>query len=293
MPSFYPLIDVLERAEKSFDARGVIYVVKNVKDDKKYVGFTINAAYARMRSHVYAALEKGCKFTFSKALREHGIESFVAGLIETGHEELSVLKDLEIKYVAELATLRPLGYNMTKGGEGGITRDMRSEEEWAEIGKNISAKRKGVPCPLRQREKLKRPVLQIDRETGDVIARFDSYTSAFNTTKINNISLCCHGKLPHAGGFIWQFADERREGYGKWSQEKRDAMSERSKKSNKLARPVQQLDPESGAVIATFSSTKDVRETLGFKTVDTCARKGIIRYGFAWRYVSPKLCDLQ
>ena len=50
-------------------------------------------------------------------------------------------------------------------------------------------------------------VIQYTKD-GDFVYEFESTLEASKTTGINqgNISLCCLGKRPSAGGFVWQFA---------------------------------------------------------------------------------------
>ena len=54
----------------------------------------------------------------------------------------------------------------------------------------------------------KTAVLQIDRDSDETIAVFDSLTHAQSVTGINrtSISQCLHGKLPQAGGYKWKEA---------------------------------------------------------------------------------------
>jgi len=56
------------------------------------------------------------------------------------------------------------------------------------------------------RAKLKKPVRQIDPETGETIAEFESQTQAEKLTGIPQpqISACLTGRQPTAGGFIWE-----------------------------------------------------------------------------------------
>lgn len=60
--------------------------------------------------------------------------------------------------------------------------------------------------------KYKKPVFQIDQETGNVIAYFDSIVSAGKALGINNprkskIGDCCKNKRKTAHGFKWAYAD--------------------------------------------------------------------------------------
>lgn len=57
----------------------------------------------------------------------------------------------------------------------------------------------------------KKPVYQIDKETGKIIARFESANQAglaMGARKGNHISEACNGKLPTAYGYIWKYVTE-------------------------------------------------------------------------------------
>lgn len=64
---------------------------------------------------------------------------------------------------------------------------------------------------------LRRPVVQIDKETHQEIARFDTASSAEKSLGIKNV-LRAIDRCGSAGGFYWAFADEFTEG---WKPEKR------------------------------------------------------------------------
>lgn len=59
-------------------------------------------------------------------------------------------------------------------------------------------------------EKSKKPVMQIDKNTGKIIAIFNSAREASQKTNSNwkNISQVCSGKRKTHNGYIWKFADE-------------------------------------------------------------------------------------
>ena len=57
----------------------------------------------------------------------------------------------------------------------------------------------------------KKPVYQIDKETGKIIARFESANQAglaMGARKGNHISEACNGKFPTAYGYIWKYVME-------------------------------------------------------------------------------------
>lgn len=54
-----------------------------------------------------------------------------------------------------------------------------------------------------------KPVLQLDKTTGNVIRCWECAADAWRELGINNrnISACCRGKLKSAGGYCWRFAE--------------------------------------------------------------------------------------
>ena len=70
--------------------------------------------------------------------------------------------------------------------------------------RNISEAKKGIP-----NLKLSKPVLQIDKNTNDVIAEFPSIHQVERDLGLNfkNISSCCNNKRKTAYGFIWRYKE--------------------------------------------------------------------------------------
>ena len=58
------------------------------------------------------------------------------------------------------------------------------------------------------RTSVAKPVLQLDKQTGEVIRKWECAADVERELGFNHgsISACCHGKLKSAGGFKWQFA---------------------------------------------------------------------------------------
>ncbi|WMU08192.1 putative intron-associated endonuclease 1 [Clostridium phage vB_CtyS-FA70] len=72
-----------------------------------------------------------------------------------------------------------------------------------ETKKKISESKKGANNPR------SKPVLQLDKETGEVIAEFAGIKEAERVTGIHNshISRVCRGKRKSAGGYYWQYKE--------------------------------------------------------------------------------------
>lgn len=90
--------------------------------------------------------------------------------------------------------------------------------KYGTIGQRISISKKGYKCSEETKEvlsqknrnntKASKPVLQIDKETNEVIAEFPSTREIKRQFGYDNshISACCRGKLKSSYGYIWKYA---------------------------------------------------------------------------------------
>jgi len=96
----------------------IVYKVTNLNDNKMYIGKTKSNLKVRRAGH-YQSVKSGSETNFHRAIRKYGRESFkweVIGEYNTKEE----MDNAEIKYISEYGTFKN-GYNMTEGGDGGIT----------------------------------------------------------------------------------------------------------------------------------------------------------------------------
>lgn len=56
----------------------------------------------------------------------------------------------------------------------------------------------------------KRKVLQLDKETYEVISWFESVAAAVKYTKVTNIDKAARGELSQAGGYLWIYENDYR-----------------------------------------------------------------------------------
>lgn len=94
-----------------------VYKLTNTVNGKAYVGKSVDI-YNRWAVHKSASVhlgpEKGCRL-LNNAVRKHGWEMFRKELLWVGpKDELSAA---EVRLIAQHRTLKPFGYNITKGGE--------------------------------------------------------------------------------------------------------------------------------------------------------------------------------
>lgn len=110
------------------------------------------------------------------------------------------------------------GLNTVYGDETicGLTEDVkrriskgRTGQKWSdEVKAKISASRKEA------NGKKTRPVIALDRVTGEIVAEYPSAKVAEEKLRMrgvkvskNNISSCCHGTMKSSGGFAWKFKE--------------------------------------------------------------------------------------
>ncbi len=113
------------------DEGGVIYLIWNLVNGKRYVGQTTQPLNVRMAQHLRGDI------VVDKAIQKYGIENFRYGVIKTCYSK-EELDYWERYYIAVLKSKAPCGYNMTDGGEGTIGYKFTPAQ-----CANVSAARKG------------------------------------------------------------------------------------------------------------------------------------------------------
>ena len=110
---------------------GVVYLILNKINSRKYVGQTVQPLKVRFKEHA----RKKDNTLISNAIRKYGKENFYCGVIKTcaSKEELDYW---EKYYIAALKTKKPCGYNLTDGGEGIIGYHLTPEQRAKISAKN-------------------------------------------------------------------------------------------------------------------------------------------------------------
>lgn len=93
----------------------LVYLIENKCNGKRYVGQTTRSLDWRWRNHVGAS-ERGAPQVINRAIRKYGPDAFVCSVLGTATSQ-NELDALETKFILELQTLSPAGYNLTTGGE--------------------------------------------------------------------------------------------------------------------------------------------------------------------------------
>lgn len=199
-----------------------VYLRENAVNEMKYVGQTGDF---KGRNRQWKCFKKSYANKYIDNDRAtYGLESFSTQVLAEVETEEEALK-LEEYYIKELNTLYPQGYNITVGGKknngapkGKIspfygkyhTEEAKHKMSEAKKGRHLTEEHKrkigeahkGVP-----NVKKFKPLLQINKDTGEVIREWPSLLEVYRQLGYAqaNISQCCNGKRNTASGYKWQY----------------------------------------------------------------------------------------
>lgn len=210
-----------------------LYMHVNKENGNKYVGITSQDPPEKrwLNGKGYSK-----SVLFNKAIQKYGWDGFEHKILLRNLGE-SEAKCLEKYLISILGTNDKVhGYNITSGGDGSSglhhSEESRRKMSAAKSGENHPNFGKHMSKETRDRiarrlignknfkghthtdetirkvaEAKFKPVLMMD-ENANILKRFDSAKCAESETGISrkNISLCCHEKRKHAGGYSWKFA---------------------------------------------------------------------------------------
>jgi len=126
-----------------------IYKITNLKNNKIYIGKTINIK-KRWERHQYLA-STGTKRHLYNAMRYYGVENFTIDVVETCLDEMA--DDRERFWIEKTKSYKKeIGYNKSRGGEGGNTWELNDHKE--QTSKKISSSNKGKTVSQETRDKI-------------------------------------------------------------------------------------------------------------------------------------------
>lgn len=226
----------------------VIYKATNNINGKIYVGKTYNLE-KRKREHIY---DIDNKLPFHRALKKYGIDKFTWEVIDNAVTNEEAMEK-EVYWIKKLNTCihskNSNGYNITLGGEGGVSWNSR-------------------------------PIVQYTLE-GDYVDEYISCSQASLITGIgrHNIGDCLNKKTKQSGNYQWFYKDEINYNVPKKFINTRGL-------DKKI--PVIQLDLD-GNYVNEYSSIKLASEKCGIRrtTISGCLSEKTRRAGgFQWIYKS-------
>ncbi len=197
------------------DKKLLVYVIKCELNNKFYVGIT-NDLTKRWNKHVYDA-KHNSPCVIHRAMRKYGLENFSITEIQQSSSKEELCK-LEQFYIRELEThVSCGGYNETFGGEAPMLGRKHSKKTRLLISKRMkgrSSPNKGKFASNETKQKISethsKSVLQINLE-GITVATYRSITEASKAIGVagTNITKVCRGKKKTAGGFRWQYSENK------------------------------------------------------------------------------------
>lgn len=207
---------------------GYIYKITNITNNKIYIGKTSRSLNIRWNEHKKESLYSDRPLY--KAIRKYGLDAFKISLIEEVSEDK--INEREQYWISYFDTYNN-GYNCTIGGEGQPKYDYQCIIELYEQGYTCNQIAKILGCSkdtisdiLRSqnieiktggeiiKQRIRKPVVQLEKETNIVIATYDSIQDAAralgkdNSGSASHISEACRGIRKSAFGYRWQFVSE-------------------------------------------------------------------------------------
>lgn len=122
---------------------GTIYMIRNIKNDKRYIGQSVQPVEKRFRQHIEAAYLDGRRSyntCLSRAIRKYGSDYFELGVIADNvpDEDLDIV---EAHYIDMYNTLAPNGYNKSMGfNDNSLAEaidDMTSDDNYSDNAKVV------------------------------------------------------------------------------------------------------------------------------------------------------------
>jgi group I intron endonuclease len=115
---------------------GLIYKTTNLINGKIYIGQTVKI------DKYLSGKYYGSGIYLNRAIKQIGVMNFKTEIVCYAQNKQE-LDELEIKYITEYQSYNPLGYNISKGGDGGNTIKFMSEQNKANRNEKLSIAKKG------------------------------------------------------------------------------------------------------------------------------------------------------
>lgn len=94
---------------------GKIYLIRNLTNNKVYIGQTIQPINERFKQHKKLCQSNKNQLIY-KAIQKYGKDSFSIEEIESGIKTYDELNQKEAYYIERYNSMAPLGYNLSPGG---------------------------------------------------------------------------------------------------------------------------------------------------------------------------------
>ena len=216
-----------QNSKDNYNKLGIIYIIENDINDKKYIGVTVQTLNDRWKNHLNTIEDKD---KLHSAMKELGIDHFYIKELEKVN--ICDLSHKENEYIKKFNTIQN-GYNsFISGYTPAYALNINEElliQRYKEI-KIIKFIALEFDCSIDtvrrillkhnidsydmstvMKQRVGRRVAKINKDTGEVIKYYDAVIDAEHDTgiKYQNIIRVCKGGARTAGGFVWAYADEQ------------------------------------------------------------------------------------
>ena len=188
-----------------------VYLRTNLINGKQYVGQTSNIGkrnsdwrYLGQKYANYYLTEERLKYGFNN------FETTILAEVDTQEEAWK----LEKKYIKELCTIYPNGYNFADGGAGakGVKHTEEAKRKISEGHKGTKHHYYGKKQPKelveKRVKKISKPINQFTLDGLFVRAWYSAMDIERELGFYHScIAACCKGKIKQTYGYIWKYAD--------------------------------------------------------------------------------------
>lgn len=192
---------ILQYPKKNNEIVGVIYLIDNKINNKKYVGQTTRSLNDRYNEYKNRA--KCCNPYILKAFDKYGFDNFEFTIIDTA-QTIDELNYKEIRYIFEHNTTnRNLGYNIEFGGKNSIANS-ETIIKLSNIRKNVKQNDLWIKKRIL---KISKPVIKVDNDKKIILERYESLANAGRMNRDNlsmqSILRMCSGRNKQLTNIIW------------------------------------------------------------------------------------------
>jgi group I intron endonuclease len=190
------------------DNLGKIYLIKNIVNNKEYVGCTISKLNVRFDEHMWKCTKSDSKTKFCNSIKKYGKENFKIELLENC--DVKTIYEREIFYIQKFNTYKN-GLNSTTGGEGclGYTHTEETRKKISTIIKNgKSHKGKTYDEIYGERKNIEKE----NRKIG-VKKSWDNLTNEEKTNRIKNSQNQLRNKSKYGLDLIKEIKSKFEEGF--------------------------------------------------------------------------------
>lgn len=192
---------ILQYPKENNEIAGIIYLIHNKINNKKYVGQTTRGLNDRYNEYKNRA--KCCNPYILRAFDKYGFDNFEFTVIDTA-QTIDELNYKEIRHIFEYNTTnRNLGYNIEFGGKNSIANS-ETIIKLSNIRKNV----KQNDAWIKKRTlKISKPVIKVDNDKKIILERYESLADAGKTNHDNlsmqSILRMCSGRSKQLTNIIW------------------------------------------------------------------------------------------